>query len=79
VNPLLELLAQRFIDHYYPALDRHGKTRQKQNLKDILWNMTDVFHEGGVPRLKRAIVRNYKRHLEEESTGSTWGPWKRAP
>jgi hypothetical protein len=62
----MEQLAQRFIEHYYPALERNGVTREKKDLKAILCNVSEVFAKGGVPRLKRAIVRNYQRHLDDE-------------
>jgi hypothetical protein len=66
---LLESLSQHFIDHYYPAMERHGKVRDKKDRRDILSNIADVFDKGGVPRLMKAITRNYTRHLGEELGG----------
>lgn len=64
--PLIERLTSRFVDHYYPTMLKHQVTRPKREMKNLILAMSQVYNNDGVEGLKRAIIKNYKRHLGEE-------------
>lgn len=66
MNPLVEQLTQKFVDHYYPTMIKHGVMRPRRELRTLTTTMHTSIVNNGVMSTMRAITRNYQKHLGEE-------------
>jgi hypothetical protein len=66
VRHLVQQLATRFIDHYYPTMLKYDVTRPKRELKVIRNNFLAIIAHDGIEGIKRAIHKNYRKHLGDE-------------
>ena len=64
--PLLETLTHKFVGHYYPAMRKYHVDRPNREFKNLLLAISQAYNNGGVEALKKAIIKNYKRHLGED-------------